>query len=130
MATRKTCVRCEQIKPVSEFHRNKVISDGLAVYCKPCVSAIKRFHYYGVSAEWYAARLLAQDGACAVCGVRDQSRLPFAVDHDHRCCKGRRSCGACVRGLICDLCNRGIGFLGDSKDRLIAAASYLASFEA
>ena len=35
----KFCVRCEQTKPASEFHRDKWNTTGLVAYCKPCVSA-------------------------------------------------------------------------------------------
>jgi hypothetical protein len=27
------------------------------------------------------------------------------TDHDHECCPGRRSCGHCVRGVVCATCN-------------------------
>jgi hypothetical protein len=31
---------------------------------------------------------------------------PFCVDHDHTCCPGEYTCGKCVRGLLCDDCNK------------------------
>lgn len=124
----KTCRRCRERKTLEHFHRSRPTSDGFAKYCKPCTSAIKRRHYYGITPEQYEARLNAQSGACAICGVlQTESRLPFAVDHDHACCPGRWSCGSCIRGLICDRCNRGIGLLGESPERLAAAAAYLLS---
>lgn len=27
------------------------------------------------------------------------------VDHDHACCPSAKSCGKCIRGLLCDYCN-------------------------
>ncbi len=36
----KRCGRCGEIKPLSEFTRNKSRRDGLNVYCKSCVSKI------------------------------------------------------------------------------------------
>lgn len=32
----KRCSKCKEIKPISEFHKNKVRKDGLQGYCKPC----------------------------------------------------------------------------------------------
>jgi hypothetical protein len=58
-----------------------------------------------------------QHGACAICkrpfdGV-------FHVDHDHDT--------GDPRGLLCSQCNTGIGLLGDSPERLLAAVDYLRS---
>lgn len=47
----------------------------------------------------------AQDHRCAVC----QKKVPLCIDHDHSCCSGSRSCGDCVRGLLCQWCNRRVG---------------------
>jgi hypothetical protein len=33
------------------------------------------------------------------------------IDHDHVCCPGRKSCGACVRGPVCSACNTRLGAL-------------------
>lgn len=79
--------------------------------------------HFDLSPEEYTAKLAEQGGACAICGrqevgrTRDGRVKALAVDHDH-------TTGA-VRGLLCANCNKGIGNLGDSADRLIAAARYL-----
>lgn len=59
---------------------------------------------YNIDAATYMRLLASQDGACAICGIKPGSRR-LAVDHDHKCCPGRRSCGACIRGLLCKRCN-------------------------
>lgn len=51
---------------------------------------------------------------CAVCFCDDRRRLN--VDHDHRCCPGGRSCGECVRGLLCAGHNRVEGLLVTSAN--------------
>lgn len=51
---------------------------------------------------------------CAVCF--QQHRRLLNVDHDHRCCPGERSCGQCVRGLLCRTHNRVEGLLVTSEN--------------
>jgi hypothetical protein len=58
---------------------------------------------------------------CVVCG--STKRLEF--DHDHACCSGYKSCGKCVRGVLCSKCNRVLGLVGDNPDRLAVLAKYL-----
>lgn len=62
-----------------------------------------RARRYGLVKGEYDTMLAAQGGVCALCGRNDNGGKAFAVDHDHS--TGR------VRGLLCDLCNRGLGWL-------------------
>lgn len=55
-----------------------------------------------------------QQGACLICGTKPER---LVVDHCHK--TGR------VRGLLCNSCNLGIGFLRDNPATALAAASYL-----
>ena len=78
---------------------------------------------YGITVEEYNDLLAAQLGACAICGR--QMREPH-IDHDHKCCSQKmRSCGRCIRGLLCTSCNNGLGRFQDDPDRLRAAADYI-----
>jgi|SRR5882762_3559896 len=64
------------------------------------------WYLYKMTADEYNARLEAQGGICALCSTSantDGRRL--YVDHDHACCSGRRSCGKCIRGIVCAVCN-------------------------
>ena len=83
---------------------------------------------YGITAEQWDALFEAQGGLCAICrrppGV-DKRLQRLVVDHDHACCPGKRSCGKCVRGLLCSWCNRMLGMALDEPDRLRAAIKYL-----
>lgn len=81
--------------------------------------AIRRPHNltyrFGISIQRYDRMLAAQDGVCAMCRLpetvaRSNGQVqPLAVDHDHACCAGRRSCGKCVRQLLCLRCNLELG---------------------
>jgi hypothetical protein len=41
--------------------------------------------------------------------------MRLAVDHDHSCCPGARSCGSCIRALLCYNCNRFMGRVDKSE---------------
>lgn len=45
---------------------------------------------------------MSKDG-CQVC--KEESDVNLHVDHDHNCCPGTKSCGKCVRGIVCPRCN-------------------------
>ncbi len=89
-------------------------------------SAKRRAHRHGLSVDQYIAIHTAQGGLCALCPRPiELSGYHTHVDHDHNCCPGRESCGKCVRGMLCRICNTALGQLGDSPERLRAAANYL-----
>lgn len=71
-------------------------------------------HKYKLSAEDYAALIASQGYACKMCGTRAEDlERPLVVDHDHKCCSGEKTCGKCVRGLICQGCNKALGLYED-----------------
>lgn len=86
---------------------------------------IKRM--YGITKETYKDLYNAQNGCCAICGLKEEdvSRLALAVDHDHKCCPDAKSCGKCIRGLLCVMCNGLIGMAKDSIDTLNRAITYI-----
>jgi hypothetical protein len=70
-----------------------------------------------------------QGGACAVCGFTG----PLVVDHDHNAAERdghdpAQGCRRCVRGLLCDYCNTGLGKFRDDPVLLNAAAAFLERF--
>lgn len=93
-----------------------------------CAEHSKRAAYmksrYGVTQEWYEAKLKEQGDACAICKTPKGDEF-FCVDHDHACCTGQQSCGKCVRGLLCVNCNWLLGQARDNADTLRAALAYL-----
>lgn len=129
----KTCTQCNVEKPIEEFRVN---SKGSLMWCKGCSTSLgaksmrewrsnnpERYSYnrkrhlltqYNLTPEEFTYMVLEQGGVCGICGL-----VPSAlyVDHDHLTGK--------VRGLLCQKCNSGLGFLGDSLDGLGKAISYL-----
>lgn len=84
---------------------------------------------YSISEEQYEEILEAQGGVCYICGPitgRNGSSKKLSVDHDHKCCNGPKSCGQCVRAILCTNCNRYIlGHLRDNVDALKRAIKVL-----
>ena len=81
---------------------------------------------FGIELEEYIEMLERQEGKCAICGCStDDQKFAFAVDHDHKCCDGRKSCGECIRGLLCSRCNSAIGQLKEDVNILMSAIDYL-----
>ena len=129
----KHCPRCGSTKPLTEFNRNRSKPDGLGTECRACDRAACKARYqrtkgqrkdaflrntYGLSLAEYDRKLADQNGGCAICAkTPEENGLRLAVDHNHRTGE--------VRGLLCSQCNKGIGNLGDSPQRLRQAALYL-----
>lgn len=80
---------------------------------------------YGLTPDEYEALYRAQGGVCFVCRRATGATKRLAVDHDHGCCPGPTSCGECVRGLLCLICNRTMGHYRDSAETAQRAADYL-----
>jgi hypothetical protein len=68
---------------------------------------------------------------CEICETETSpNKGGFHIDHDHSCCPNKKSCGKCVRGLLCQKCNSVIGFANDDPEILKAAISYLERYSA
>jgi hypothetical protein len=67
---------------------------------------------YQLTKQMYLDLLETQGGVCAICS-NPPNKNWLAVDHDHSCCPSVKSCGKCVRGLLCGSCN---SFLGRVKE--------------
>lgn len=147
----KKCAKCGRF--TDDFRQDKAKVSGLASYCRPCESSyqkeyreknaealkVKRAERYSpsdkagldnwskyrITPEQYDSLLAAQGGACAICKQPCASGKRLAVDHDHSCCPGKKSCGKCVRGLLCTRCNPALGYMKDDVALLKAAIDYL-----
>lgn len=107
-------------------------------WCQSCLNELsssryltegKRFYRYGLSKEDLYYMWIFQGGRCDIC--KDGITIEDChVDHDNSCCskeitREKRSCGKCVRSLLCGSCNQGLGNFKDSPERLEKAISYL-----
>jgi hypothetical protein len=80
---------------------------------------------YHLTKDEFLIMLAGQDGRCALCQEvfpEDLSYRPH-IDHDHACCPGKLTCGKCIRGLLCQGCNRLLGWA--EKVGLPAIDAYL-----
>lgn len=69
------------------------------------------FRLYKLTKDTYECMLVAQGNSCAICNKQFiEPDLTPQVDHDHSCCPAEKTCGNCVRGLLCYRCNSGLGF--------------------
>lgn len=118
----QTCTRCQDHLDYSHFSTNPRTRSGYMSWCTTC----SKLYKHGMTKTQYLVLFEKQSGRCAICNLppKDGGKA-LAVDHDHKCCSGPNSCGSCVRGLLCDNCNKGIGFLGDSIDTVLSAYNYL-----
>ena len=81
----------------------------------------KKLKYrYGITIDDYAEMLASQNGVCAICEYAPSSlEKVLAVDHCHTTMQ--------IRGLLCQMCNRGIGCLKDDVKIVAKAIIYLTS---
>lgn len=76
---------------------------------------------YGLSVDEYNTLLINQGNVCSICGKTNLGNRNLAVDHNHNNNK--------VRSLLCDKCNRGLGFFNDDKILLLKAMEYIKKYE-
>lgn len=128
------CTTCQSELPLSEFHRDKRTANGHHRVCRTCVKDVRIAIAYGIDAATYRRLLEEQQHACRICGKRETATHQsgtlrrLSVDHDHKCCPGKKSCGKCVRGLLCARCNSAIGLVNEDLAVIDRMASYLRSF--
>lgn len=133
----KKCTKCGEHKPRADFYPHAVAKNGVSAWCKECTKLVasdkqkadkdgvkirnrksKLKRAFGLTVQQYDEMLVAQGGRCALCGSDfPGGRGRFVVDHCHDTGK--------IRGLLCNLCNVGLGALRDSPQLLQKAIHYL-----
>lgn len=133
------CGLCKQYKPLNEFYIDRQKFNGLSTYCKSCCKLKAKGQYsrnperakqamkkwrkenpernafikaksaYGISEEeWKNLKQM-----CYICGATTKLR----IDHSHQ--SGR------IRGMLCDNCNKGLGFFKDNPSILLRTSDYI-----
>ena len=138
----KFCKACNTEKSIEDFYKSrKGCKKGCVARCKKChykqtlqwklknKEKIPDYHRkhglkgrYGISLQDFENIKYLQNYGCAICGEIPDKNKPkqsnkLHVDHCHQTGK--------VRGLLCHLCNRGIGLFRENKELLKKAIDYL-----
>jgi hypothetical protein len=91
-------------------------------------SVYARKYRYGITEEQYDNLLATQDNKCAVCKTEFTDIVRPNIDHDHNCCPGARSCGKCLRGLLCSHCIIFASMMETRFDNIEAMFLYLTKY--
>lgn len=135
----KKCPRCKQLKPIKEFSKSKTRAGGTSSVCKKCNALYQREwksknperskevyykarlkHLYGISPDDVIEMRARQGGVCKICGSKPftkRCKTELHIDHCHVTGK--------IRGLLCNTCNRVLGFLEDDYKIAMSMAEYL-----
>lgn len=137
--TRICAGKCGRTLHISEFYtRKRKNSTGLDEYCKQCRGELNRKWYdpehnpklldyrkqqraerinniYNLTIEDVEQLKAFQNDECAIC-KRPLSKFAN-IDHSHKT--------GLIRGLLCMTCNKGLGYLKDNMELLLATLDYL-----
>ena len=140
----KTCRSCRKSQPKTDFSKG-TNRDGLQSWCKTCQKVYNRQHHkkperkeymrwyffrskYGLSKEQYETLYQKQKGCCGICGCpAEEDRRPLKQGQTHGLCVDHNHKTGVIRGLLCDVCNRGLGFFKEDTKLLEKAVLYLST---
>ena len=122
------CSTCKGEKVLDQFKLKSLITFGINTACKACLKDRHKYCkikiLYGIDKETHTKFYKDRDGKCDICrrelkmtsDVIDRNSIGN-VDHCHITGK--------VRGLLCNDCNRGLGFFKDNIELVKIAYEYL-----
>ena len=96
--------------------RSKIYQEEYVLRTQGVAGRKHNYKKYGLTVEQYDEMDKKQNHVCAICHIRPQNRR-LAIDHNHATNE--------VRALLCDRCNRGLGYFQEVPERLRLAAEYL-----
>lgn len=112
------CVECDRIRSKHRRKFNENYIKGSKEYRLKNKEKLKHYmrnYHYGITETQYNALILTQNGKCAIC--EDDLDFNKRTHVDHK--------GSKIRGILCHLCNVGIGHFRDSEQFLFNAIQYL-----
>lgn len=132
----KVCTKCGLPKQLAKFPRRKTAKDGRASACLACKKIYRdenrdrlrqharEYHaanpelaigrnkqlLYGMSLDDIEQMVKDQGGLCPLCELPlGDGKYDRSVDHNHKCCPGKKACPKCVRGITHRGCNSKLG---------------------
>jgi len=143
-----TCTKCKIEQPITEFYKDPLTKRGHSSHCATCHRArVKKWakdnpkrhnangqnwkknnprkiknsqlvYHFGITLEEFERLKTIQDNKCAICGFEPHLKA-LAVDHDHSHHENpKRGCRECVRGLLCNDCNRIVLWVLEANPKL------------
>jgi hypothetical protein len=123
----RICHTCGAWKPWKCFGRDLRKENGKASNCFECNNWRTVRLYFGITKDEYFWLHTRQSGVCALCGQPEEERSArLSIDHDHSCCGKDRACKKCIRGLLCNCCNRMLGYVEKREANRLRFTDYLA----
>lgn len=121
----RRCLGCDTWKPWSAFGIDRRANRARNSTCFECNNWRTVKSYFGITKDEYYWLHDKQAGVCALCGEAEKRAARLSIDHDHACCGEARGCKRCIRGLLCNLCNRMLGFAEKRKAHRARFKEYL-----
>jgi Zn finger protein HypA/HybF involved in hydrogenase expression len=122
----KQCIKCRQVKSLSDFMTRENLKSGKSSYRTECKSCAKEKSNTRKLLEKTYPRPTNSDYKCPICDKTEvelkendrwNDRSVWCLDHNHDTLE--------FRGWICNNCNIAIGRLNDSPEIALSAYRYL-----
>ena len=128
---KKKCIICREIKKLTDFYKyDENNHRNICIFCflenqkeQHQKDPIRKREYilknrYKLTIEDFNQMLNNQNRRCKICGTKTpRGKGAFHVDHNHKTNE--------IRGLLCNNCNRGLGYFNDNSFILFSAINYL-----
>lgn len=150
MITQKSCTKCRNYRPVSEFSKEAKRKDGLHPHCRSCVKEYEAKRWasekFRESRREYQSERFSTSESYRKSKRNQRMKKRYGItisEYEERMALQEGKCAICnespkrslhvdhchisgnFRGLLCGSCNRAIGLMQDDPERLQSAIEYL-----